>query len=85
MCATLVSLVGLVKERPQHTSETDPWLSGTAPPYTTALEMSKDGARLDKLSFGCASLDAVFHGGVPVQGITEVSPSALGGWIDTRM
>lgn len=51
----------------------DPWLVGTAPACTTALAMSRDEARLDKLSFGCPNLDAAFDGGVRVQGITEAS------------
>ena len=51
----------------------DPWLAGTAPACTTALAMSRDKTRLGRLSFGCPNLDAAFHGGVPVQGITEAS------------
>ncbi|CAM9619866.1 unnamed protein product [Ascophyllum nodosum] len=67
------------KRRLPKSSEPDPWLAGTAPPCKTALEMSRDSARLDRLSFGCAALDAAFDGGVPVQGITEIAGEAGAG------
>ncbi|CAB1118285.1 unnamed protein product [Ectocarpus sp. CCAP 1310/34] len=57
----------------------DPWLAGTAPECTTALAMLKNAARLDRLSFGCPSLDAAFEGGVRVQGITEIAGEAGAG------
>eukprot|EP00904_Undaria_pinnatifida_P013906 jgi/Undpi1/9646/HiC_scaffold_27.g12102.m1 len=54
----------------------DPWLAGTAPACTTALAMSRDKTRPGKLSFGCPNLDAAFHGGVSVHGITEIAGEA---------
>lgn len=55
----------------------DPWLEGTAPPWTNALAMSRNSTRLSKLSFGCRHLDGAFEGGIPVQGITEVGATTV--------
>eukprot|EP00752_Nemacystus_decipiens_P003395 g3141.t1 len=74
------------QQRPHHPrgaggkgGKPDPWLAGTAPPPTTALAMSTDEARRDKLSFGCPHLDGAFEGGVRVQGITEIAGEAGAG------